>query len=58
MFKIGDFVELKEFPGEGFVVTRIYNQNYMAVGTFDVLDGWIEDEYKVKQKYFSAVLWS
>lgn len=55
MFKVGDFVSLNEDPRATFIVTRIYNKNYFALGTFDVLDGWIEEEYKVKQKYFSLV---
>lgn len=55
MFKIGDFVTLKIKPHSNFIVTRIYNDEYMAVAKFDVLDGFIEDEYKVKQKYFALL---
>ena len=55
MFKIGDFVILKIKPYSNFIVTRIYNDKYMAVAKFDVLDGFIEDEYKVKQKYLTLL---
>ena len=55
MFKVGDFVSLIQSPLDVFVVTRVYNENYMAVGTFNELDGWIEDEYKVKKKYFKLL---
>ena len=55
MFKIGDFVYLRREPYPDFIVTRIYNGEYMAVAKFNVLDGFIEDEYKVKQKYFAPL---
>lgn len=55
MFKVGDFVALGQTPFSKFIVTRIYNDEYMAIATFDVLDGFIENEYKVKQKYFTLL---
>ncbi len=55
MFKVGDFVALNQKPYPDFIVTRIYSDEYMAVAKFDVLDGFIEDEYKVKQKYFTLL---
>jgi hypothetical protein len=55
MFKVGDFVVLNQKPYSDFIVTRIYSDKYMAVAKFDVLDGFIEDEYKVKQKYFELL---
>lgn len=54
MFKVGDFVILKN-DGSHFIVTRVYNERYMAIGTYDVLDGMIFYENIVKQKYFSLV---
>lgn len=49
MFKVGDFVALNRKPFSVFIVTRIYDNDFMAVGTYDVLDGMIFNEYKVKQ---------
>lgn len=48
MFKVGDFVALNRKPFSVFIVTRIYDNDFMAVGTYDVLDGMIFNEYKVK----------
>ncbi len=55
MFKVGDFVALNRKPFSDFIVTRIYDNDFMAVGTYDVLDGMIFNEYKVKQKYFKLI---
>lgn len=55
MFKVGDFVASKIEPNADFIVTRVYNDEYMAVAKFDVLDGFIEDKCKVKQKYFTPL---
>lgn len=55
MFKVGDFVALNRKPFSDFIVTRIYDNDFMAVGTYDVLDGMIFNEYKLKQKYFKLI---
>lgn len=55
IFKVGNFVVLKRKPYPDFIVTRIYSDEYMEVAKFDVLDGFIEDEYKVKRKYFTWI---
>ena len=55
MFKVGDFVGLNKKPFSDFIVTRIYDNDFMAVGNYDVLDGKIFNEYKVKQKYFKLI---
>lgn len=55
IFKVGNFVALKRKPYSDFIVTRIYNDEYMEVAKFAVLDGFIEDEYKVKRKYFTWI---
>lgn len=55
MFKVGDFVCLKADHRCDFIVTRELDGVYMAVGNFDVLDGWIENEFIVKRKYFESV---
>ncbi|MCQ2742684.1 MAG: hypothetical protein MJ239_05235, partial [Bacilli bacterium] len=39
-----------------FVVTRVYNERYMAVSdSIDPLDNLIENERKVKQEYFELL---
>lgn len=55
MFKVGDFVSLNASPKDTFIVTRIYTANYMAVCEFSPCPccRLLENEYKVKQKYFS-----
>lgn len=55
MFKVGDFVALNRKPFSVFIVTKIYDNDFMAVGTYDVLDGMIFNEYKLKQKYFKLI---
>lgn len=55
MFKVGDFVALNQEPYASFIVTRIYDNDFMAIGNLDILDGKIFNEYKVKQKYFKLI---
>lgn len=54
MFKVGDYVHpnVNGLEGYVYIVTRIYNENYMAIAYFDLLDGFITHERKVKQKFF------
>lgn len=39
MFKVGDFVTIYQKPFSDFIVTKIYDNGFMAVVTYDVLDG-------------------
>lgn len=39
MFKVGDFVTIYQEPFSDFIVNKIYDNGFMAVVTYDVLDG-------------------
>lgn len=52
MFNIGDFVSLTVYPRTTFIVTRICNEEYIVIATYDAIDGFVNDEYKVNKKYF------
>ena len=52
MFKIGDFVRLIGYKDKDYIVTRIYDDEFIAVGVFDELHGELCYEYIVKHKYF------
>ena len=52
MFKVGDFALLSALRSTCGVVTRVYDDVWMAIGFYDELDGMLFDECKVKQQYF------
>lgn len=57
MFKLGDMVIIKgcKPDGGGYVITRVYDDKYVAIGNYDVLGCIIMDESKVEAKYLTLV---
>ena len=51
-FKVGDFVntDTKHYVNE-FVVTRVYDDGFIAVSDWDD-DGWLLEDQKVMEKFF------
>ena len=60
MFKVGDFVALNQEPYASFIVTRIYDNDFMAIGNFDILDGKIFNELKrgdqTRKEFFDQII--
>lgn len=54
MFKLGDMVTAKGHDG-GYVITRVYDDKYVAIGNYDVLGCIITNEFKVEAKYLILV---
>jgi len=57
MFKVGDMVIIKGSKPEqgGYVITRVYDDKYVAIGKYDVLGCIIMNEKKVEAKYLLLV---
>lgn len=52
-FKVGDFVDTDTYPNHNeFIVSRVYDDGFIAVCDSDDICIWIPDETKVMEKFF------